>query len=76
MRITKEEQKIIKSQSVLPKSVIERRLIEVSEDLENATPENFKGIQEFIKELRYWLSIIKLIKGKPGKKKIKKDTGV
>ena len=71
MNVTKEEQKIIKLQGVLPVSVIEKRLEELRGDLENATPENFKSIQEFIKELKYWLSIIKMVRLKPGKKKKK-----
>tara|TARA_Y100000310_G_scaffold279879_1_gene299262 strand:+ start:206 stop:436 length:231 start_codon:yes stop_codon:yes gene_type:complete len=76
MNITKEEQRIIKLQKVLPQSVILKRLEELRNDLENASPENFPRIQEFIKELKYWLSIIKMIEKKVGKKKGKKDTGV
>lgn len=76
MNIDKNEQRIIKLQKVLPQSVIQKRLEELRNDLENASPENFKSIQEFIKELKYWLSIIKMVEKKVGKKKLKKDTGL
>lgn len=76
MILTKEEQRIIKLQKVLPQSVIQKRLDELRNDLENASPENFKSIQEFIKELKYWLSIIKMVEQKVGKKKLKKDTSI
>ena len=77
MRIAKEEQRFIKINKALPKSIIEQRLIELRNDLENASPENFKHIQEFIRELKYWLGIIGMIeKRKEKSKKTKPDTSI
>ena len=77
MRISKNEQRFIKINRALPKSIIEQRLIELRNDLENASPENFKHIQEFIRELKYWLGIIGMIeKRKERAKKTKPDTSI
>lgn len=66
--LNKDEEETIKRLKALPLSVIERRIEEMKEELVSAKEEDFRMMQQFIKELKRWLVTVNMF-AKPNKKK-------
>lgn len=68
--LNKNEEETIKKFKALPLSVIERRIEEMKEELVSAKEEEFRSMQQFIKELKRWLVTVKMFSKPPKNEKL------
>jgi len=70
--INNEEKKFIKAYEAIPKSLIEKKVEQLKNDLVNSASEDFQASQKFIRELIRWLEVIKIYKTFKPRRKNKK----
>ena len=73
INLSKEEEKIIMNYRALPYSVMEKRILEMKDELIDGKDEDYVVDKKVIKELRRWLITVGIFEKKT---KVKKDTNI